>query len=228
MANSYIPQREADLLNWSTNFDAAIAATPTAYGLTAEQATDYTTAQAAFAQAYQLSNNPATRTPSAIETKDDAKAALIAETRKLVNIVQAYPGTTDTMRVSLGITVRDYDPTPVPVPETAPLIEVKSVTGYTIALRLQNTESTKRAKPAGVIGAAVFSYVGDAAPTDLGDWKFEGNTSQTATTVTVPGTVAAGSKVWLTSFWFNRRSESGPATQPISTNIQGGGLSQAA
>lgn len=229
MPRTYLPTRESELVTWSGTFDAAVSASPTTYGLTAEQATAYTTAQAAFLQAYQLANNANTRTPSIIETKDDAKAALIALTRELVNIVQAFPGTTDTMRVDLGITVRDVDPSPVPVPETSPTIDVTSVSGFMVYLRLHNGESTSRAKPAGVTGAALFSYVGDQPPTELSDWKFEGNVSKTTKlSVALPGSTPAGAKVWLTSFWFNTKKQSGPATPPVSTNIPGGGLSQAA
>lgn len=201
-----------------------MSASPTTYGLTAEQATAYTTAQGAFLQAYQLANNPATRSPSNIETKDDAKAALIAETRKLVNIVQAYPGTTDTMRVDLGITVRDYDPTPVPVPGTSPTIDILSVDAWTVKLRLHNGDSTSRAKPAGVKGASLFSYVGGTPPVSVDDWKFEGSVTTTLTQVVFPDTVTPGTVVWITAFWFNPTAQSGPAATPVSTRINYGGM----
>ncbi len=34
----------------------------------------------------------------------------------------------------------------------------------------------------------------------------------------------AGTKVFLSAFWFNNRKESGPACTPVSTLLQGGGL----
>ena len=224
MPNSYLPQREAELLSWSATFAAYISANEVQVGLTIEQATDYATAQDAFAVAYALVQDRVTRSPANIEDKNIKKRALIDLTRELVNIIQAYPGTTDTMRSAMGITVRDTDPTPVPVPTTSPVIDFTSVKDFTIQLRLHNGDSTKRAKPEGVIGATLFSFVGDAPPTDLSAWKFEGNVSQTITSVTVPNTTASGSKVWLTAFWFNRKSESGPATTPTATIIQGGGV----
>jgi hypothetical protein len=45
--------------------------------------------------------------------------------------------------------------------------------------------------------------------------------------VEFPADAANGATVWLTAFWFNPRAQSGPACQPISTNIPGG-LSMAA
>jgi len=38
-------------------------------------------------------------------------------------------------------------------------------------------------------------------------------------------TVPAGSKVWFTAFWFNRKSESGPATNPVYSWTNNGGVS---
>jgi hypothetical protein len=40
--------------------------------------------------------------------------------------------------------------------------------------------------------------------------------------------VVPGAKVWFTAFWFNGRKQSGLACAPVGTNIQFGGLSQAA
>ena len=39
---------------------------------------------------------------------------------------------------------------------------------------------------------------------------------------------AAGSTVWFTAFWRNPKDQSGPATTPVSTKVQWGGLSMAA
>jgi hypothetical protein len=51
MATNFVPTREADLLAWSRNFDNLISATPTAFGLTAAQATAYSTLHTNFAKA---------------------------------------------------------------------------------------------------------------------------------------------------------------------------------
>jgi len=225
---SYIPSREAELLGWSTNFDSKINADPTIYGLTIEQAGEYNTLHNAYRTAYQVAIEPDTRTQSTIIAKNDAKKALIQKARELAQIVQKYPGTTNVMRSDLGITVPDDEPTPVPVPEDPPAVEIKSRYGKTATLRMHDVNnSTKRGKPPYVTGASVFSFVGEEAPDDLGQWKFEGNTGKTEVEVTFPPMVPGGSKVWFTAFWFNSRKESGPASAPVSARL-GDGLSQAA
>lgn len=225
---SYLPSREADLVTWSSNFSSVSQTYATECGLTVEQIAAYTNAQEEFAEAYQTAQHPSTRTPAAIEQKDGLKSALLLLTREFVAICQAAPGMTDTLRVQLGITVRSNEPTPVPIPSNPPQIDLLAVIGHTFKLRLHNGDSTRRSKPTGVQGATVFSYVGDNPPVNLADWKFEGSTTRTAVDVKIPGTVAPGTQVWLTAFWYNRRAESGPACTPIATGVGFGGVSQAA
>ena len=224
----FIPGRESELVTWSTNFDTLINADPLIYGLDIGQASAYAALHTAFVAAYQTANDPSTRTPSAIVSKDDAKDALITNARDLAAIVQSFPGTTDILRSDLGITVPDTEPTPIPPPANPPGIDIVSAVGRTVTLRLHDSLSpTTRGKPDGVAGATVFSYVGTAAPVELDDWKFEGNTTLTKYDVNFDPEVANGAMVWFTAFWFNPRAQSGPAASPVSTNMPGG-LAQAA
>jgi hypothetical protein len=222
MPIDFLPSRDAELLTWSVNFNTKITATPTAYGLTAPQATTYDGLHDAYAAAYQIANNPDTRSPSNIVAKDTAREALIQNARLLARIVQAAPAVTPEQKSELGLTVRDVEPTPIPPPATAPTIEVVSVVGRTVRIKLKDITSEGRGKPAGVHGAALFSYVGTTAPTTADGWKFEGNTNRVTNDIEFPDTVPSGATVWFTAFWFNPRSESGPGAAAVSTNLQGG------
>jgi len=227
MAN-YLPTREPNLVAWSNNFSTLISATPTAFGLVAAQATAYAALNTAFVTAYNTIKNNTTRSPANIITKNLAKKNLIASARSLAGIVQKYPSITNAQRSELGLTVPST-PTPIPAPSSAPALEIGTVTGYTVNIKLHDsTSGSKRGKPVGVSGASVFSYVGATPPTDIAAWKFEGNTSKTAVVVSFATTLAAGAQVWLTAFWFNPRKQSGPACAPVSTNVQGGSVSMAA
>lgn len=219
----FLPTREAELVTWSNNFNTRIGATPTTFGLTAAQATTYNGLNDAFVAAYDAATNDGTNSKSAIVTKNDAKALLIANARVLAGIIQKFPGTTNTMRSELGLTVKDVEPTPIPPPSNAPSILIKSVSGNTVRIRLVDPQNpTRRGRPAGVDGLAVFSFVGENAPTTEGAWKFEGNTTRTTVNVIFPSTTPAGSKVWFTAFYFNNRKQSGPPSTSVSTNIAGG------
>src|SRR3954467_1442839 len=113
MPLDFLPSREAELVTWIGTFRSLITSAPTTYGLTAGQATAYGTLATNFINAYNIARADATRSPSNIIAKDEAKHLLIANTRLLAGIVQAFPGTTNQMRSDLGLTVRSQ-PSPIP------------------------------------------------------------------------------------------------------------------
>lgn len=200
MSSNFLPKREAELVTWSTNFKTKITATPTAYGLSAPQATAYGGLHDAFVAAYQTANNPDTRSPSSIIAKDMARDVLANNARLLARIVQATPIVTAQQKSDLGLSVRDTQPSPIPPPADAPAIVIESAAGNTVRIRLIDKENpARRGKPAGVDGASVFSFVGAAAPAEEADWTFEGNTTRTGVGIVFPATVAPGAKVWFTA-----------------------------
>ncbi|MEX0776632.1 MAG: hypothetical protein WD042_13095 [Phycisphaeraceae bacterium] len=224
----YLPLTDDGLRNWSANFSALIGVEPADYGLTAEQVTAYATRATGYALTLAAATNPSTRGSATVLEKNTTKAALITMSRTLAMQVTNNPLVTDQQRHDLGLTVRDPEPTPVPPPSESPTLDITSVKGWTVHYRLHNGEATNRAKPAGVTGAFVFTYVGDAAPTDLEAWKFEGTASKTITKIVFPGTLAPGTRVWITAAWVNAKLETGPACTPVFTQINYGGMSQAA
>jgi len=222
---SYMPSKESEQVGWSQNFATLISATPTAFGLTAPQATAFDDVNGILQSAWTAATEPTTRTKITIADKDTALKNMKVMARNLVGIIQSTPTVTNGQKEALGITVRKTNPTPLPVPSTSPMIQVLNVNGYQVTLRLRDVERPdSKARPAGTTGACILSYVGPTAPTNVQDWKLEGNAFKPSdVAVTFGDSVEAGSKVWFTAFWFNARG-SGPATTPVSTNIQFGGM----
>jgi hypothetical protein len=176
----------------------------------------------ALQSAYTAAITPDTRTPVTIGAKRIAIRNMRANAILLAKIIYATATVNDSQLAGLGLLPRPSR-TPVPPPAAAPALEIVATTGNTVKIRLHDsTSSTRRGKPAGVTGAAVFSFVGAVAPTDAAGWHFEGNTSRTVVDVTFPGSTAPGAKVWLTAFWFNARKQSGPACAAVGTNMPGG------
>jgi hypothetical protein len=220
-----VPTKDSALLNWSTNFNTRATASPTTFGLTAAQMTAYTPLHTAFVTAYNAANIPGSRSKSLVAAKNDAKAALLVAARALYALVAANTTVSAANKDLIDVVVR-RKPTPVPVPSAAPALDVVSVVGKTVKIRLHNAAiPSHRGKPAGVKGAAVFSFVGAEPPTDPSAWKFEGNTTVTTVDIAFPSSTAAGAQVWLTAMWFNERAQSGPGCTPVGANLQfGSGL----
>ena len=227
-----IPTKDASLVDWSTNANARLTASPVTYGTTAAVATQYDTLHDAFIAAYNAvaaAREAGTRSRSLCSTKDQAKFNLLSFARPLYKTIQANTAVTNAAKIELGVTVPSL-PTPIPPPGGVPQLTVVSVNGHVVRIRLSDPlNPTRRRIPFGVDGAMVMSYVGAAAPTDPNVYKMEGPTSRTTVDVLFPGDLAPGTQVWLTAVWFNERKQMGAACVPVGTQINfGGSMSMAA
>ncbi len=221
MSYHFLPRTDAGLLSWSANFLARIQLDPTVYGLTADDAADYALLQAQYDQKLSAATDPLTRGGSTILAKNIARDFLAAESRKLARIIQANPAVTNQQKYDLALNVRAAR-TPIPPPAEVPVLDLMSVSGRTVEIRLHNGTSTRRGKPAGVAGANLFSFVGETPPADLKAWTFQQGDSRTKATITFDNSVAPGSRVWLCARWFNAKLQPGPTCAPVGTYTQYG------
>ena len=215
--NKYLPETDDGLLAWATPFSAKITATPTAFGVTAGNATTLSGLLSTYSTCLAASQDPQTRGPSTVFAKNQAKVNLTSFIRQLVRAIQGTLTVTNQQRQDLGITVR-AEPQPIPPPATSPVVEVKSVNGSTITLRIHGEDALKRGKIPGAAGASVFSYVGENPPESTDAWVFQGSTTRTEFAVVLPQSASA-QKVFLCAFWYSPRAMSGPASTPISVNL---------
>jgi hypothetical protein len=148
----------------------------------------------------------------------------------LAGIIQSAPSVTSAEICQLRLTVRKRTKSRVGRPETWPRVSVVSANGHRVRLRLSESGPVvSRGKPAGVAGAAVFSFVGNLPPAEESRWKYEGNATRLFYDIRVPSSLPPGARIWFTAAWFNRRGERGPVSQPTNTHLGFGlGLSQAA
>ena len=227
MAIPPFPQtRESELLNWSTQFSATITASAVSYGLLPAQATAYAALHAAFAAAYAAANNSTTNSKQSIIAKNTAKENLLngpGGAWELVDICQAWPSMNDDLRGDLNIQIPDSSHTPIPAPTQPPLLSIMNTSGRTMGIRLRDKENAdRRGKPVGVQGATVLYFVGENTPADPSQWMFLLNESRTKFFADIPPVVPAGSKVWITAFWFNNRKQSGPVASAESIRVDDG------
>ena len=226
----FVPRNDQDFKTFVENFSDLITANPTSLGLTAGIATTLAGKVTNFSTLLTAATNPPTRGGSTILAKDVARYDdLEPYVRQVARMIQGQITVTDQQRFDLGLTVRDTEPSPQPVPGFAPQVNVVSVSGRTVRVRLKDSQdATRRGRPDFTIGATVMTYVGSDTPTPSSDWKLQANTGSTSMDITFPETVAAGALVWISACWFNNRKESGPMSTPISTNLPGGAQAQAA
>ena len=224
---TFVPGNDDKLLAWANTFKTILSANTAAYFMLPSQATTFAAAATAFASALGVANTPSTRTKGNIAAKDAAKKQLQNLARSFGKIIQANVQISDQMKIDIGVTVRK-PPQPSLVPDVSPILEVESVSGWTINLRIRTPGSDRASMPKGAMGITLLSYVGPTPPTDPSKFKFEGSLGRGKAQVVFDSSLAPGTTVWLTAFYFNGRKESGPACQPLQSNILGSGMRLAA
>lgn len=221
--SDFIPGGDGPFLSFCNNLLNHMEAAPTSMGLTAEQVDGYSTTFNSFKTKLEVCQNPATSTTPARVEKNEARAVLEAETRKLVAIIQAFPGTTNSMRADMQLTLRGTERTPIGVPAHAPAMDVVSIRGRKIALRVHEVGSDSHGKPAGCAGVRVWWHPGETTPEDPLDWHQAVISTRTLVEIELPLETEPGTKIWLTAAWFNPRQQLGPAATAIfvHTNHEG-------
>lgn len=223
MPDRTIPRRDVDFLSFTGNFSARINADPAMFHLSAGQASAYAVLRADYAEKYQLANAASTNSRSSIVAKNEARALLEAETRRLVRVIRADAAIANDVKTTLGIHLPDGHLTPVRRPPSAPDLSVEGISGRTVRLRLRDLNSPdRRGKPDGVTGAAVLYTIGPKPPDSPAEWRVAGHFSKTLATVHIPAEVAAGESIWLTAYWLSTRAQASPASTAVNVRAQGG------
>ena len=226
-----ISTKDSDLVSFGTNFSTRITATPATWHLLAADATQYSTLLAAYVAAYTANRSALDskiRSSSLAAAKDLAKDSFLTYARSLYSRVQADATVADADKLLLGITIR-ATPVPTPVPSVSPAVDIVSVTGRTVKIRVHDAAGDgKRLKPPGVKGAAICTHVGPTGPTDPSAYQWQGNTTRSIVDLPFADDLAPGTVVWITAMYFNERQQNGPACTPISATLQFGMSSEAA
>ena len=224
MPRNFYYEKDATIVSGSANFASLISTGFAGYGLTSAQATGFGTLNTSLQGVYSVAIEPSTKTRVTVAAKNLAIKNMRANAVLLSKIIYATPAVTDGQLVGLGLLPRSTR-APVPAPTTAPVLEVVSVSGRLVNIRLHGAPpDSTRAKPPGATGANVYSFVGEAPPADPRAYHFEGMATRTITQIIFPNTVASGATVWLSACWVSARGATSVPCTPISFNIQGGGV----
>lgn len=216
MSKPYYALSDANLLVWANNFADRLVATPAVFHVTPEQAASMQAKTSTFNTALAAWSDPISRTPIAMTNKTTAREALVELAKYLVNSINSNPATTDAQRDELRIKARKK-PSPIPPPSVSPMIDIESVSGRTVDIRLHGG-GKRKGRPAGAAGASIFTAIGESAPVEIDQWKFEGLTSKTKFEIVFPESASA-STVWITANWYNERGETGVACAPVRVNL---------
>jgi hypothetical protein len=227
MPTPFYRKSETQLASGAANLIAVVTPLPVSFGLTAGEVTSYTALSTGYAAALATATTPSTRTSISIEAKNTAMRSLRAATLNVARTVAAVPTVSNAQLMSLGLNVRVV-PTPRPVPAVPPVVDVVSVFGRVVKVRIHSGSSESRGKPFGAIGANLYSCVSAVAPSDPSAYHYEGMATRPVMSVLFPNSVASGATVWLSAQWVSARGQLGVGSVPTSVTIQGGAIPAAA
>lgn len=227
MTKPFYSRTEAELATGAATLISIITAVPATWGLTSGEITSYTTLSTSYSTLLATATTPSTRTSVAIEAKNAAKKLLKTASVNIARTITAVQTVTNAQLLSMGLNERII-PQPRPVPATPPTIDIISVSGRTVSIRIHDPSSDSRGKPFGATGANIYSFVGDSAPSDPRVYHYEGLATRSTTQVLFPDTVASGATVWLSAQWVSARGQLSTGSTPISTNLPGGSVAAAA
>lgn len=215
----YLPAGDAEFNAWQTNFVTYANANLLALGLVAGDLTPITTAQTTWATAYPAHVAAQAAATAATAAKNSARAAYVVLIRDLVRRLQASPDVDNAEKGNLGITIPDPSSTPVTTPTTWPVVMVDC------AMRLRHTigfadsaTPTKKAKPAGVLGAEIWVKLGGTPPADPSECDFLALDTATPYSVEYPGS-NGGQLAHYMLRWVTATGLKGPWSETASVTI---------
>lgn len=222
-AQSYIPQADGAFRDWLANFSSLISADPNRYGVTTADATVIANHNTTYEAAYVPVQSAETRTPALVQQKDAVKASAIASCRVYAMLIKNNNGVTNQDKSALGIHINDTTRTPIPAPDTAPLLMITAAFsgGHQIRYADENTPASRK-KPAGAIQIQINRTVDTGANPDVSQSAMVGlYTKQPVEIDQDP--VDAGKTATYFARWVTRTGLFGPWSLPVAMTIAFGG-----
>ena len=218
----YIPRPDGTFDAWTTHYVAAVHAWWLAHGLDENDLKPLDIAAGEWQKAYPTHVTAQAAAEGARQGKDAARAGLEKQVRPITNFIQTYFKTTDADRATMGITVRGSPALRAGSPKTAPLATVDSPARLTHQLRLVDESTpTRRARPAGVLGAEVWVKLVDAdspAPTDPAALTFLTMTTKPSFRAEFKAGEGGKTAVYMAR-WVNTRGEKGPWSEITTATV---------
>ena len=220
----FLPSGDEPLRAWATAFCNNLVARSQGVGgpgegegglgVSLQEALNCRAVCEAYSEALRVARGNTTRSPSAVVEKDSAKRLMVRQVRAVVRRVQAWPGTSDTDRVALGITIRERGGRHrlYPRPVRAPEVRIDGVLGWRLRVSVLDPERPAR-RPREVQGAILYYFVGDDRPDNLLRWVGEMMTNRRRYEMVLDNRVPVGATVWVTARWFNGQG-AGPVAEP--------------
>jgi hypothetical protein len=191
-----------------------------AWGISPDEL-DWSVELTAFQAALAVAKNPATRTSVAVETKNNARKAVVAKARPFIQgRLMKNPRVTPADLLAMELPVHDTHPTPSPTPVRMPIGEIDFSVHQQHTVHVKDDHLTGKVRPDHVRGYEVWRKIGgDTPPATDEEYSYVGFSSRVMFTINY-SLSDVGKIVWYRFRWINTRNQPGPWSEtPISAII---------
>ena len=219
--NDYLPHVETRFLIWSENYVNVLIANADRWNISSSEVSKLNGLNTEFKEKYSVAENPATRTRVAIQAKNDAKKAFIADIRRMYRSFVLYnEAVTNDDRDLLQVPIHDNKATPSAAPHTAPSGSVDTSVHLRHTIRVvDSVETSKRGRvPVGVHGFEAWRKIGGAIPVSDSEFNYLNFSSSSKLDVDYP-LEDAGKIVWYRFRWAGMKNQHGPWSEIVSAIV---------
>ncbi|MDR1681410.1 MAG: hypothetical protein LBS12_06485 [Prevotellaceae bacterium] len=202
----FIPRRNYDFNEWQENLVDNAVAKATQWLIPADAVTVVVARRERWRTAFQISEDPSTRTSTAVKNKQIMRKTYTAALRFFVRSYLANnPVVTNVDRLNLGLRVRKTGrPTPVGHIESSPIFKIDFSRVQMHTLIVKDNTMTGIARPAGAAGFEVWRKIGGTAPVDDNEWLMVAQATRSPYTLRYAMS-EKGQRVYYRLRWVNTR-----------------------
>jgi hypothetical protein len=218
----FMPESESKFMEWLRNTFpyATLPENLTRWRLLPEVVTDeLLSARKEVEFNYLRATNPETRTPAAIQAKNESIKRFKVLFRKYIKAYISYnPHVTDEDRRIMQLTIHDTKPTPAPISEKAPFVKLELPSPGTIVIAFGDQEGVHRGKPQGQHGVELIYAISDEKPNDWEELTHSTFSTRSPFRLSFKG-IDRGKVLYFALRWENNRGEKGPWSEILSVII---------
>ena len=223
----FIPRGDSDFARFAANFARKAAEAQETLGVSPQTITDLLEAEQAWASAHARASDPDTATRPVIREKCATRQALEARIRVNAHRARRILVSSEDELVCMGLRPRAPRRRQIPVPATAPELQIISTIGRRVRARVSNPATPlRRGLPVDVREIVIYTCVAETASDRFEDWKLRATSTRAIFNFDFPADLPVGTMVWLMTRFANYRSEMGPCSAAVGMSINHAGPSR--
>lgn len=217
----YMPNSDADFMQWVRTFYAYVIAHAVTLGLGEAELDALQAEKPLWENSYSTHLTAQNAAVGARLEKDNHRATMESILRPLVGRIQKYSGTTDADRAALGITIPSTTVQTTTISETdrpVAFIDVGQRSKHLVKVENSTTAGASKARPAWAMACEIYRKFGDLPASDGSDLEYVGLTTRGRAVIEYPA-VDAGKTVHYMFRWVSRTGEPGSWSETESATV---------